>query len=102
MTTEAFCLRARFGAIELVLESIYAALVMHADDPVSEARRWAETYSAGVRAALTREAEAEAEGAPRAEAAAFVEAIMREFDCILANVVTRVEGGGPMARLSRI
>ncbi len=86
-------LLARIGAIEFLVENVYAVALMQCFDPAAEARRW----SAQI-AELARRAGSEGvegmdldQGIDRREAAALVTGMAHELDAIFGRITDRID-----------
>ncbi len=79
-------LLARIGAIEFLVENIYAVALMQTCDPAGAARRWAAQA-----AALSRRAGVDVDGVDRALAAALVAGMANEIDAIFGQIIERLD-----------
>ncbi len=86
MTRTEMQVLARIGAIEFLIENVYAVALMQCFDPVGEARRWA-----GQVTALARQARVATEVVDQRLAADLVNDMARELDAIFARILRRVE-----------
>ena len=86
METQTLRVLARIGAIEFLIENLYAVALMQCFDPVSEARKWSDQLQA-----LSREAASGLADADKALSAALVRDMARELDVIFGRIAERVE-----------
>lgn len=82
-------LYARVGAVETLLETLYAAVLVQSPDPIAEVRR-----SAADMRAIARDAHVEVAGVDPALTRALVEAMAGELDHLFARIERRLTLSG--------
>ncbi|MFQ5783596.1 MAG: hypothetical protein ACE5H8_02080 [Alphaproteobacteria bacterium] len=86
LATREVRLLARLGAVEFLIENVYAVALTQCVDPVGAARRWAAEVST-----LARQATIEATDVDRVVGETLITGLAEELDAIFGRIVRRVE-----------